>query len=78
MRALTTNVDPISTASMEADPLNDERLAWLALSLTPGLGPRRILRAIRDVNTAEEILRLPLVGFYQHFLKRRRMNIGNA
>lgn len=36
-------------------------LAWLALALTPGLGPRRIQRAMRHIDPAE-LLRLPLTG----------------
>ncbi len=45
-----------------AGSINQERLAWLALALTPGLGPRRILRALREAGSAEEILHLPLTG----------------
>jgi DNA processing protein len=58
--ALATTAD--STQPSPAVSTDPERLAWLALSLTPGLGPRRILRALRDVGAAEEILRLPLTG----------------
>lgn len=56
-RILATNVESSSRES-----INQERLAWLALALTPGLGPRRILRAVREAGSAEEILRLPLTG----------------
>ncbi len=38
------------------------RLAWLALALTPGLGPRRILQAVDRVGSAEAVLRLPLTA----------------
>jgi DNA processing protein len=38
----------------------DVRLAWLALSLSPGLGPRRILQAVENVGTAARILQLSL------------------
>ncbi len=37
-----------------------ERLAWLALALTPGLGQRRIARAVEKVGSAERIFTLPL------------------
>ena len=37
-----------------------EHLAWLALTLTPGLGQRRIARAVERAGTAERILTLPL------------------
>jgi DNA processing protein len=35
-------------------------LAWLALTLTPGLGPTRIFRAIRKVGAAERLFHAPL------------------
>ncbi len=37
-----------------------ERMAWLALTLTPGLGQRRIARAVERAGSAERILTLPL------------------
>ena len=37
-----------------------ERLAWLALILTPGLGQRRISQAVERVGSAERVLTLPL------------------
>jgi DNA processing protein len=37
-----------------------ERHAWLALALTPGIGPRRILRAVERYRSAEPVLHLPL------------------
>ena len=43
-----------------APALNDERLAWMALALTPQLGPRRILRAIENAGTAMNILEMRL------------------
>ncbi len=55
-----TTVD--SALPSNAETIDQERLAWLALALTPGLGPRRILRAVRDVGSAEQILHLPLTG----------------
>ncbi len=36
------------------------QLAWLALSLAPGLGPRRILQAVENVGGVERILELSL------------------
>ncbi|HEY0786401.1 MAG TPA: DNA-processing protein DprA [Acidobacteriaceae bacterium] len=38
------------------------RLAWLALALTPGLGPRRILQAVDRVGSAEQVVRLPVTA----------------
>ncbi len=43
----------------EEDP---ERLAWLALTLTPGLGSRRILQAVQRVGSALKVTRLPLTA----------------
>ncbi|HEX6772175.1 MAG TPA: DNA-processing protein DprA [Acidobacteriaceae bacterium] len=37
-------------------------MAWLAMALTPGLGPRRIHRAVRGMRDAAELFRLPLTG----------------
>ena len=42
--------------------IDEERLAWLALVLTPGLGPRRIMEAMRQLRTPSEILDLSLTG----------------
>ncbi len=39
-----------------------ERLAFLALALTPGLGSRRILRLVQEKGSAAAILRLPLTA----------------
>ncbi len=39
-----------------------ERLAWLALALTPGLGSRRILQAVERVGSALAVVRLPLTA----------------
>jgi DNA processing protein len=43
-------------------PLDEDRLAWLALTLSPGLGPKRILDAMKQVSAASEIFALPLTG----------------
>jgi DNA processing protein len=40
--------------------LDDNKLAWLALSLTPGLGPRRILDAVKSLGAPSEIFRISL------------------
>ena len=43
-----------------SDAEND--LAWLAMALTPGLGPRRILEVMNQLEAAAEIFELPLTG----------------
>jgi DNA processing protein len=41
-------------------PVTEERMAWLGLVLTPGLGPLRILRLIHKVGSARRVLDMPL------------------
>jgi DNA processing protein len=40
--------------------VTEERTAWLALVLTPGMGPRRILRSVEKARGARRLLDLPL------------------
>ena len=40
--------------------LDEERLAWLALALAPGLGPKRILDAVKTLKAASQIFELTL------------------
>jgi DNA processing protein len=42
--------------------LDEDRLAWLALVLSPGLGPKRILDAVRQLDAASQIFAMPLTG----------------
>ncbi len=49
-------------ASLPAATLDEERLGWLALALTPGLGPKRIKDAVREVGAAAVALSLPLTA----------------
>ena len=50
-------------AACAATPeLDEERLAWLALALSPGLGPKRILDAVKEMETASQIFTLPLTA----------------
>ena len=37
-------------------PLAEDRMAWLALALTPQLGPRRILRAVERCGSAAKVI----------------------
>src|SRR5580692_9483899 len=52
------------TAAPAIIPTHDasfhERHAWLALALTPGIGPRRILTAVERCGCADHVLHLPL------------------
>lgn len=42
--------------------MREDDLAWLALALTPGLGPRRILDAVNRLDAPAQIFQLPLTG----------------
>jgi DNA processing protein len=42
--------------------LDDDQLAWLALALTPGLGPRRILEAVEQLDTPAQLFTLSLTA----------------
>ena len=39
---------------------DENRLAWLAMTLTPGLGPKRILKAAQALPTISSLFRLSL------------------
>jgi DNA processing protein len=41
-------------------PIEEDRLAWLALALTPSLGPKRILDAMKEVRSASRLFALTL------------------
>src|SRR5579863_2867789 len=43
-------------------PLDEDRLAWVALALTPGLGPKRIVDAMRELDAASQVFALPLTA----------------
>ncbi len=50
----------LSAQAITASAITEDRLAWLALALTPQLGPRRILRAVERIGSPAKILALPL------------------
>ena len=45
-----------------APQLDEDRLAWLALVLAPGLGPKRILDAVKQLQAPSQIFELPLTA----------------
>jgi DNA processing protein len=47
-------------APLSSPQLRPDQLAWLALVLTPGLGPQRILRAFRETRQIERIFSMAL------------------
>jgi len=54
----------MTSAPSQAVPvaIDEDRLAWLALTLTPGLGPKRILEAMRHLEAPNEIFSLSLTS----------------
>jgi len=50
------------TVLPSAPPLDEDRLAWLALALSPGLGPKRILDAVAQLDAPGQIFALPLTA----------------
>ena len=53
---------PQETIGATTPALDEERLAWLALALAPGLGPKRILDAVKNLDSASQIFTLPLTA----------------
>ncbi len=53
-------ISPDVVASQPTVSLEEDRLAWLALTLTPGLGPKRILDAMKDLGPASRVFELSL------------------
>ncbi|MGD0801217.1 MAG: DNA-processing protein DprA [Terracidiphilus sp.] len=54
----------ISQTALQSPPpqLDEDRLAWLGLVLAPGLGPKRILDAIKHLDAPSQIFTLPLTA----------------
>src|SRR5258707_10775265 len=53
----------ISTPATEpqtASHIDEDRLAWLALALSPGLGPKRILDARKELQSPSQLFELSL------------------
>jgi len=51
-----------ATAIAVTSALDEDKLAWLALTLTPGLGPKRILDAVQALEAPSQIFALPLTA----------------
>ncbi len=54
----TESINPAETPAFMQ--LDENRLAWLALTLTPSLGPKRILDAVKCLQTPGQIFELTL------------------
>jgi DNA processing protein len=57
--SVTPEVAAAAVRSVSEYP-DEDRLAWLALALTPGLGPRRILEAMRGLDAASRVFGMTL------------------
>jgi DNA processing protein len=56
----TAAAQPLDPGGPRAIELDENRLAWLALALSPGLGPKRILDAVQELGMASRIFELTL------------------
>ncbi|HUV70403.1 MAG TPA: DNA-processing protein DprA [Terracidiphilus sp.] len=52
----------MATLAVSTPAPGEDRLAWLALALSPGLGPKRILDAMRGLEAPSDIFRLSLTA----------------
>ena len=57
-----TAAAPRNSKQPQTAELGEDRLAWLALALSPGLGPKRILDAMRELDSAGQIFTLTLTA----------------
>jgi DNA processing protein len=57
-QTMKSSTDAPATAAVPT--LSKDKLAWLALALTPGLGPRRVLDAIRRLEAPRQLFHLSL------------------
>jgi DNA processing protein len=51
-----------SMGAAAAARLDEDRLAWLAAVLTPGLGPKRIVDVMRELDAPSQLFALPLTS----------------
>ena len=61
------------TSDLTQTRMDDDRLAWLALSLAPGLGSKRIVELVKQLNAPSEIFRISLTE-----LEALRLPVGAA
>ena len=62
MTISTENKELVCGVSLDAPLCGEERLAWLALALSPGLGPKRILDAMSGLKAASQIFSMTLTA----------------
>lgn len=60
MQRIAALMTAASSAPSSRTTSPEERHAWIALALTPGIGPRRTLRAVESCGCAAHVLHLPL------------------
>jgi DNA processing protein len=60
---MSSSRPPDAEVRLSTQEISEAKLAWLALALTPGLGPTRILRAVTEMDgVPDSIFSLPLTG----------------
>jgi DNA processing protein len=52
----------LGPARLDPVCLDEDRLGWLAMTLSPGLGPKRIVDAVREMGAAGTVFTLPLTA----------------
>ena len=57
---MSNNIDVSGVAVAAANPASCQATYWLALALTPGLGPTRIKKLIEHFGTAERVFQASL------------------
>jgi DNA processing protein len=57
-----TTLQQDAASSPPLPQLDEDRLAWLALVLSPGLGPKRILDAMKQLDAPSQVFTLPLTA----------------
>ena len=61
-KKVTMEILPLKNKEKTGKSTSEECLAWLAMVLTPGIGPKRILEAVAQMGDAAEIFSTSLTG----------------
>jgi DNA processing protein len=62
MTTLAQNNGLTHVSAVDAPAVGEDRLAWLALALSPGLGPKRILDAVQELEAPSQIFSMRLTA----------------
>ena len=62
MHLYRMTIQHVDVVAKTVSKLDENRLAWLALVLTPGLGPKRIMEAMRGLKVPKQLFELTLTS----------------